>query len=817
MTTFKNIGTGTQNQYCFVHLFFCHAFIGNLFPSVLLCLHYSYNLFTILQRYGVIMFVKKWSTITTSIAAVILLVFLTGCQNDEVTKDKHLQKAMIYIKDAKEKEAIIELRNAIQIDPKFAEARYQLGLLYLKDNKPRQAFAELQRAATLDPDNLDAKIKTAEFYLLGRQKEEARINLNDVLAKAPDNKDGLALLANLELMDGNRSAALEAINKAIEMSPEEDRFYSIKGRILASDKQFALAEQSFVKALELNKEKLGNFVTLVSFYSSQDELDKAAGVLKEMAAAFPDSPQPYLQMASLSLRQNEVEQTEQHLLKAMEIAPDNAGLKVSVADFFSKRGNKEKAEALYKEAIEKSDTPENVKARLANFYFDNKRFDDAKALMDEVLGTNPKNGGAKLVQAKFYLNEGKPREALDIASALVGDYPEWGEVYFVKAIAHGNLKEPDLAKNALLEAISKTPGHAKAHSMLALLLLQEGSFEEAKKEAAIALKIDSKNFQAAMLLAKGVLFSKEFENAEKMFSELDTKVPNNPEILGNLGLAYLGLKQPQKAQQAFEKIMEIQPGNAKAFTFLLKLSQEAGKDKDALIDMARQQIDKAPDSAELHILFANLMLSSNQPEKALEAYKIAQELDPQNPRPYAMSALILNKQGKTEQAITEYKDLLAKQPDAIGAYMGLGAIYEQTGRADLAKEEYMKALKINQNFAPAANNLAWMIADGPDPDLGEALRLAMTAKQELPNNPNIIDTLGWVHYKRKSFSLARNEFAQAVEKDEKNPILRYHLALALYGEEKRAEAIKEMQKVVASKQDFKEKSVAQGLLKEWQQ
>ncbi len=93
----------------------------------------------------------------------------------------------------------------------------------------------------------------------------------------------------------------------------------------------------------------------------------------------------------------------------------------------------------------------------------------------------------------------------------------------------------------------------------------------------------------------------------------------------------------------------------------------------------------------------------------------------------------------------------------------------------------------------------------------------MIAKQELPDNAHIIDTLGWVHYKRGSYSLARNEFSQAVENDKNNPSLRYHLALALFGEEKKAEAIQQMEQVVASQQSFNEKEEAKVLLREWKQ
>lgn len=148
--------------------------------------------------------------------------------------------------------------------------------------------------------------------------------------------------------------------------------------------------------------------------------------------------------------------------------------------------------------------------------------------------------------------------------------------------------------------------------------------------------------------------------------------------------------------------------------------------------------------------------------------------------------------------------------------MGIGALLEQQGNRKEARQSYEQVLAVQPDFAAAANNLAWLIAEEPQPDLGEALRLAMIAKEQLPDEVHIIDTLGWVHYKRKSYGLARNEFAQAVEKQPDMPILRYHLALALFGEGKKQQAVKELETALRGKGDFAEKQEAQALLKTWQ-
>ena len=124
-------------------------------------------------------------------------------------------------------------------------------------------------------------------------------------------------------------------------------------------------------------------------------------------------------------------------------------------------------------------------------------------------------------------------------------------------------------------------------------------------------------------------------------------------------------------------------------------------------------------------------------------------------------------------------------------------------------------LKINSAVAPAANNLAWLLTEEAQPDLGEALRLALTAKQAMPDDPNIIDTLGMVHYRRGSFTLARSEFSQAAEKRPDLPVFQYHLALALHGDNHKEKAIETLREALAKDQPFAEKKEASDTLAKW--
>ena len=86
-------------------------------------------------------------------------------------------------------------------------------------------------------------------------------------------------------------------------------------------------------------------------------------------------------------------------------------------------------------------------------------------------------------------------------------------------------------------------------------------------------------------------------------------------------------------------------------------------------------------------------------------------------------------------------------------------------------------LAIDSHAAVAANNLAWLSAEH-DGNLDVALQLAQTAKSQLPDSPQVNDTLGWVYYKRGLPTLAVSALEQSVRTDPKNACYQYHLGLA---------------------------------------
>jgi tetratricopeptide (TPR) repeat protein len=140
-------------------------------------------------------------------------------------------------------------------------------------------------------------------------------------------------------------------------------------------------------------------------------------------------------------------------------------------------------------------------------------------------------------------------------------------------------------------------------------------------------------------------------------------------------------------------------------------------------------------------------------------------------------------------------------------------MYQQTGHIKEAESYYRKALDMRQDFAPAANNLAWVLAEHGG-NIDEALGFAQAAKERMPEDPSIMDTLGWIYYKKGLYRSAIVELEQSHEKLQTNPIIAYHLGMAYLKNNQRQEAKKALETALKISEQFPGSEEARKVLEE---
>ncbi len=148
--------------------------------------------------------------------------------------------------------------------------------------------------------------------------------------------------------------------------------------------------------------------------------------------------------------------------------------------------------------------------------------------------------------------------------------------------------------------------------------------------------------------------------------------------------------------------------------------------------------------------------------------------------------------------------ILEKNPDDLETYMLLGRFYIAGEENRKAVRVYETALARKPDFWPAMNDLAWLLCDRgtKKADLDKALVLAQNALAIRPDEPILLDTLGWIQFRGGDLDRALANLERAQAKLPDHPEINYHLGMAYLSAGKREEAKGHLEKAVAGKGDF---------------
>jgi predicted Zn-dependent protease len=202
----------------------------------------------------------------------------------------------------------------------------------------------------------------------------------------------------------------------------------------------------------------------------------------------------------------------------------------------------------------------------------------------------------------------------------------------------------------------------------------------------------------------------------------------------------------------------------------------AGRHKDA-IARVENAIQRQPASAAFRLLAAETYLRAGDAVKAESALHAALERDPTQFNAYSLLAQIYASQKRLPEAIKQFEGLRVRNPKSVVATAALGMLLHLSGRTADAEKMYEDAIALEPRAVIASNNLAWLLAED-NRNLDRALELAQAARRQLPENPDIADTLGWVLVKKQLGEQAIPLLEFSAKARPKDPVTQYHLGMA---------------------------------------
>ncbi|OGK78461.1 MAG: hypothetical protein A2X52_15105 [Candidatus Rokubacteria bacterium GWC2_70_16] len=715
-------------------------------------------------------------------ATLLLLVVLTlaaGCaRSPEARKARHLERGERYAKAEKYRDAIIEYRNVLRIESANAQAIRGLGLAHFALGEMGQAFRFLLRAQELEPDNLEVRLKLASIYLLGGKPDEARAQAEAVLERQPKNLEALVLTAGAATTPEGVQAAIARLEAARADFGSQARLHLALGTLHLKRRDVAAAERAF----------------------------------QEAVAREPKSVEAHLALANFLVGKRDAAGAEREFKTAAELAPVGSPARVRLADFYLLLGRPEEAKKTLGEITLKA--PDFLPAwrRLAEIAFAEKKWDEAVTALDVVLKKSPSDLDGHLLRGRVHLAKRETTEAIQAFQKVLKAEPRLAPVRHQLALAHLQAGSLQQAKTELKEAVTLAPNFADAVLLLADLNIKSGAAQPAIEDLERFLARQPNAAPALVLLGSAHLARREPARATEVYRRLVTLAPKDPRAVYLLGVGLLAQGKRAEARKEFEAALALAPGFVDPLTQLVGLSF-AEKQPDQALERARRQAALLPKSGTHQFLVGEAHRARRESKLAEAAYLRAIELEPRLPGPYLQLGSLHAASGQFDQALARVAEALKVNPKNMGALMLAGVIHEQRGDIPKAREHYEKVLAENPRFAPAANNLAWILSEhGGDRD--KALTLAQTAKELAPDDPQVSDTLGWIFYRRGLHQRALALLKDSAAKLPGNPEVQYHLGMASAAAGDKEAARQALTLAVAGRSEFRGKEEARKALAE---
>jgi tetratricopeptide (TPR) repeat protein len=618
---------------------------------------------------------------------MLCLGLLGACQADESNLENHLSRGGHYLKQKQYREAILEYKNVLQIDPKHGPAHWGLAQAYQHSGRLREAFWELRETARLDPTNLSAKVRFGGFSILAGDPEEALRQVEAVLAAEPDRADAHILAGRALQAMGRSEEALAAYEKALEVEPDNVRplHYIAKYHRQHGDRESA--EPAFRRLSDVEP-IASSYAALASFLADDRTRDAEAEAAyrKALEVAKPDERELAVSMlASFFFSRDRLDEAIEVLQAAIEVEEDPLDLIYMQARFYRVKGDEAKADALLREATEAR--PDDVRPHmlLSNFRASQSDWDGALEAATQAVNVDPTDSAARVRQASMLVEvaiRDDDRERLmqgrSVADAVLAEEPSNSEAQIVKAKVDLYEGNTDAAVSQLRTVIDAQPDWATPHLLLGMVLANRGEDNVARTEVARALEIDPTLVEGRKVLTRVHLRLRESEYAIEEGQRYLREKPDDTEtkILVAQGMAFLG--QVESALELLEAIPESDR-DAAVYVALGKLNMRLDQNDVARTFLLRAYEEK-PDDSEILMALTRIDLISGRPDETRARLQAAVEASPENADLRVIQGIFYLRQNRGEDAEPAFRRAIALDPENFRAYNHLARYYGRTGR-----------------------------------------------------------------------------------------------------------------------------------------
>lgn len=566
--------------------------------------------------------------------------------------------------------AIIQLRNALQQDPKMLAAHVLLGRAYLAGLQPVAAQESLEKALELGADQAEVGA------LLGRALlEQGRPS--DVLARFPADRfvgrqrvEMLVLRSQAHRMDGNLAAAERELAEARAADPASSVALLAVADLYATRGKVDEALKAVDQAIALEPTNAPAWYVKGTVLQASGNLQQALGAFDRALGVDPANTDARVARVALLLGLDRSEQ----------VGPD--------IDYFLANNAKE-PRSNYLRAVYLSRKKDFVGAKAALFevtrVLDPVPYAFLRARAPEflLLGGVAHNGLGNLEKASDYLNQ-----YLKVEPQSVYARQMLGSTLIARSEA--------AAAIAVLEpALRIAPDDPQVLALMASANMARGRHQQATRYLEKALAADASP-DVRTQLGVAMLAGRMDKGLKHLQIALESD-PGNKATGVALAVALLKGGDPRKALGVAEQIVERHPGDAILLNMLGVMRAANGDNKGAR-DAYERALKATPDLHAAHLNYARLEVAEGRFDSARKRLLAVTNKNPKDVQVMYELALIEQRAGRADEAIRWLEKVRSVDPRYLPGALYLTGLYLSTG----ATSKALETIRAAEAYAPSS-------------------------------------------------------------------------------------------------------------------
>jgi tetratricopeptide (TPR) repeat protein len=748
-----------------------------------------------------------------SVAAAVAVV-VTGCGGAKSRLASHMKRGQEYFQSGDFAKAGVEFRNAMQIDPKDAQARVMAAETQEKLGELRGAYGLLQSVVEEHPDNIEARSALGRLLITAGDPKQgleiikpalvampndpsllairsaaksalkdpvgARVDADHALAVDPKNEDAIDLRAGLYRRDGDLPAAIKLVSDAAAAQPAVSGFHQVLISLYQAANQPALAEDQVRALVKLKPDQLSYRAQLAIFLAHNKRLDEAQKVLDDAVKALPGNDEAKLLRVDFLEQQRSHYAAEQALRQYIAADSDDYPLRLALGALLQRNGEASKAIVVYEDVVHSAGTEADgliARIRLATIAVSEKREADAQRYLAEVLKASPRDNDALAVRGQLSLEHGDTTGAIADFRAVLRDQPRSVAINRLLAqalAAHGDVA---LAEEPLRTALDAAPKDDALRVALAQLLFQLQHPDQAIVLLQDGIKATPTDHDLNDALVHAYLTQKNLPAAAKVADDYRQAKPDEAAPYMLAGRVARAENRLDDAQAMMEKALSIQPRGYDVLSELVHLQVQRGQGAKAVSRLLGLMAAN-PKDALVPNLLGEVYLMQRDFKAAQQVLGVAVANQPQWWMPYRNLGLAKSGANDVPGAIVAYQSGLKLAPTEGVMLADLASLYQMTGKVDDAMKLYESWVTRDPKSSVAANNLAMLLVSYHTDKASLDRAQALTAGFADASNGDLLDTAGWVQFKRGDYSQALPVLQRAAQLMPQSHEVHYHLGMA---------------------------------------